>query len=82
MQRKNYKEDWQKLRGKKVILWATDHGISRDHISKDVTFDLYAKTIIQYAKNNQEIGIIFRPHSAFVKEMLEYGLWSKGIYTY
>lgn len=75
---KNYKEDWQKLRGKKVILWATDHGISRDHISKDVTFDLYAKTIIQYAKNNQEIGIIFRPHSAFVKEMLEYGLWSKG----
>lgn len=74
---KKYKGDWQKLKGKKVILWTVDHGIGRDYISKDVTFDLYAKTIIEYAKNNQGIGVIFRPHSAFVREMLEYELWSK-----
>lgn len=74
---KKYKKDWEKLKGKKVILWTTDHGISKDTISKDVTFDLYAKAIFQYAKDNQEIGIIFRPHSAFIKEMSEYGLWSK-----
>lgn len=75
---KHYEKGWEKLKGKRVILWTTDHGIYDRHVSYELTFDLYAKTIFQYAKENQEVGIIFRPHGTFISEMLKNNLWSKN----
>lgn len=73
---KHYPKGWGKLKGKRVVLWTTDHGIYDNHVSYELTFDLYAKTIFQYAKENQEVGIIFRPHTTFINEMLKNGFWS------
>lgn len=75
---KQYKPGWEKLKGKKVILWATDHGIGDGMVAKHLTFDLYAKTIFQYAKDNQDVGIIFRPHPTFINELLNNLLWSRA----
>lgn len=76
-QKKVYEKGWEKLKGKKIILWTTDHGIYNKKVDKDVTFDLYAKTIFQYARDNQDIGIIFRPHPTFLMELERNGLWDE-----
>lgn len=79
MQRKEYAGRWKKLKGRTTVCWATSHGIQEFTIYKPVTaFDLYAKTFFQYAKNNPEMGFIFRPHSALINEMLQAGLWSES----
>lgn len=79
---KRYPLGWEKLKGKRTILWAPDHGINKgvtaNTIRNEVTFDLYAKVIFQYAMENQEIGLIFRPHPAFIYEMTGLGYWSRG----
>lgn len=75
---KHYEEGWEKLKGKRVVLWTTDHGIYDSKVSYGLTFDLYAKTIFQYAMNNSDMGIIFRPHSTFINEMLKNNFWSQN----
>lgn len=79
---KKYPVGWEKLKGKKNILWASDHGIEKQGmvnlIKDEVTFDLYAKVFFQYAQKNQDVGLIFRPHPAFIYEMTELGYWSKS----
>lgn len=79
-QEKRYRTGWEKLKGKKVFLWATDHGISNGKIPKDLTFDLYAKTILEYANENNETGFVLRPHKALITELLENKYWSLGDY--
>lgn len=74
---KQYKRGWEKLKDKKVVLWTTDHGIDNGCVRRDLTFDLYAKVIFDYAKEHLDIGLIFRPHVTFIYEMLENGLWSE-----
>lgn len=76
-QEKKYNAGWEKLREKKVILWATDHGIYNGLITKDVTFDIYAKAIFEYADMNDNIGFILRPHKSLINELLSNGYWSQ-----
>lgn len=77
MQRKEYAGDWKKLQGKKVVVWTTTHGIYNSVVTKAVTFDLYANAIFQYAAQNTDMGIIFRPSDELVNEMLRHGFWSQ-----
>ncbi len=75
--KKQYRDGWEKLRNKKVILWTTDHGIYGEHVSKELTFDLYASVIFRYMKENPKMGFIFRPHRIFISELLRNDLWSE-----
>jgi hypothetical protein len=68
-QKKVYPDDWQKLKGRQNVLWALDHGLSHSIIQDDVTFDLYAQTIFQYASEHPEMGLIFRPHVTLLLEL-------------
>lgn len=68
--------EWEKLHGKKLILWATTHGIYGGKIKYTLTFDLYAKKIFTYAQSNKNLGLIFRPHPSFIDELLKNGYWS------
>jgi hypothetical protein len=74
-QNKVYPNEWEKLKGKKTILWTTDHGIYDGNIADDITFDLYAQTIFKYALDHPEMGFIFRPHLTFIRELLQAGYW-------
>lgn len=73
---KRYLPGWNKIKGKKVILWATTHGVVEDLVTFAVTFDLYAKTIFEFAENNEEIAVIIRLAEPFIDEMLKYRYWS------
>lgn len=77
MKKKTYGKEYSKLKNKKIILWATDHGIYDGIISYEQTFDLYAKNIFRYFAEHTELGLIFRPHPTFIDEMRKNGLWSK-----
>jgi len=70
-------ESWKKLTGKKVFLWATDHGINESYPKNGFTIDLYLRPLIDYFINHPQEGLIFRPHPQFVREMLKAGhFWS------
>ncbi len=77
---KEYGDGWEKLKGKRTVLWITSHGIEDKKVYANITFDLYAKTIFEYAENHLEMGFIFRPHRYFIKEMLESGFWTYDDY--
>ncbi len=61
---------------KKTILWATDHGVYSDYIAQDCTLDKYLKTIVNYAKHNHDINVIFRPHPVLVSELEKLNIWT------
>lgn len=75
-------ENWEKIKGKKVILWTTDHGVHDGKVTRDVTFDLYSKKLFQYAREHENIGFIFRPHKALINELLSAGLWTKDDFEF
>lgn len=75
---KLYEGIWRKLKGKKTILWTTDHGVYNDKVTADITFDLYANTIFSWALLNKEVGLIVRLHPTFIREMLNGKYWSKN----
>lgn len=74
---KRYIGKWKKLEGKTTVLWCTTHGLSDAGLFSGCTFDIYAKTIFEYANYNKDMGIIFRPHPHLIKELLMTGIWSK-----
>lgn len=76
-QNKKLPSKWRKLDGKKKILWTTDHGVHDGTVTDDVTFDLYGQTVFQYARENPDVGIIFRPHPTLIGELLNAGIWSE-----
>lgn len=76
-QSKQLSLEWEKLEGKKRILWTTDHGVHDGRVTDDVTFDLYGQAIFEYAKENPEVGIIFRPHPTLIAELLNANIWSQ-----
>lgn len=83
MKKKDYISGWEKLKGKTTVLWAEGHGVSTLYEQmRQVTFDLYAKTIFEYANNNPEMGIIFRPHRGFILDMLRNGFWNENDLEY
>ena len=67
--------EWEKLRTKKKIyLWLIDHDWTE---GVNVSFDLYAKSIFEYFANNDDLGLIFRPHPVFLRDMYNYKLWKE-----
>lgn len=71
---KVYPSGWEKLIGKRVILWATDHGFS----SSNVTIDVYGKQIFSYFRKHSDLGLIFRPHPAYFGELLSAKVWNES----
>lgn len=70
---------WNKLKDKKTILWGTTHGVDAGAtISYFVTFDLYAKSFFDYARQHPNVGFIIRLHPTFVQEMRRHGFWTLG----
>lgn len=68
-----YPPGWEKLKNKKVILWTTDHHC----FGCNVSFDFYAKPILQFFEENPEFGLIFRPHPVYVEEMVYNRIWTQ-----
>lgn len=75
--KERYVSGWHKLNNRKNILWATDHGVQKGWISNDISFDIYAKQIFDYIYHEPTLGLIFRPHPTFVKEMISQGYWTE-----
>ncbi len=71
---KDYPSGWEKLIGKRVMLWATDHGFS----SSNVTLDVYGKLIFSYLRNHSNLAVIFRPHPAYIDELLAANVWTES----
>lgn len=69
----SWPESWNKLRGKKIFLWATDHGINESYPKNGFTIDLYLGKMLKYFNDHPEKGLIFRPHPEFVREMSRTG---------
>lgn len=68
-QKNNKKElpnDWKKLNGKKVILWAFDHNWN----TVSCTFDLYIKFMLELFARIDE-RLIIRPHANYLQELIK-----------
>lgn len=68
------KEDdplWDKLKGKKVFLWATDHGLNEYYPIDAFSVDYYIKDIFSFFSEHKEIGLIIRLHPYLLREMRE-----------
>lgn len=72
---------WKKIKGKRILLWTTDHGIYDGRISYELTFDLYAKYIFDFALRNKDIGLVFRPHPTLITELFRGGYWDNHTYN-
>lgn len=69
--------EFEKLKGKdKNILFATTHGCRNGRFWEGITFDIYFKTIVQFINNNKNIGLIFRPHPLFIRELVANNYWT------
>lgn len=71
----HFPEEWMKLKGKRILLWTTDHGFFHDR-TQGVTFDLYAKSIFEYVVKHPEMGLVFRPHPVLIEELIKEGYWT------
>ena len=70
-------EGWEKLADKKVILWATSHGIYENPGNIGSSFPDYAETIFKYVSSHLNVAMIFRPHFLLLEEMTQrFGIWS------
>lgn len=75
----DYPKGWEKLKGKKVFMLMTDHGLRMNLISDEVSFDLYFKQLMDYFKNHQDCALILRLHFALVRELVN-TYWSLDDY--
>lgn len=66
---------WDKLRDRRTVLWVTTHGIGGSYV---VTFDLYAKPLLDYAREHSNVGFVIRLHPSFVQEMRQNDFWTLG----
>ncbi len=78
VQSKRYDGGWKKLEGKRIILWATTHGINDGLIPVGMAFDLCAKPFWEYAERNPDMGFIVRMHPVLIDEMRKSGFWSQN----
>ncbi len=76
---RQFPKDWEKINGKTIVLWTTDHGFFYDKVIY-TTFDLYAETIFSYAKEHKDMGFIIRPHPEVRRELIHLGYWSTRDY--
>ncbi len=63
--------EWKKIIGKKVFLWATDHGINESYPKNGFTVDLYLRNMIEFFLEHQDYALIFRPHPQLIREMFQ-----------
>ena len=63
-------ESWSKLKGKKIFLWATDHGINESYPTNGFTIDLYLGKMLHYFSEHTDRALIFRPHPQFIREAM------------
>lgn len=66
-------KSWEKIKGKTVFLWATDH----EWMSNNCTFDQYAEIVFRYFYKSSNIALIFRPHPCYINELIEAGVWTR-----
>lgn len=72
---------WNKLKGKRTIMWATDHGIQGFRPTNGLTIDCYLKSLIDYFRKHEEMGLIIRPHPFLIRELTNAdGFWSMTDY--
>ncbi len=69
----NIPDAWNKIKGKKCILWAFDHNYN----TNGCTFDLYIAVMIDFFAKHDDFGLIIRPHDSYIDELLAHGIWSK-----
>lgn len=69
----SFPKNWEKVRGKIVFLWATDH----EWMSNNCTFDQYAEIVFRYFYNFSDAALIFRPHPYYINELKEVGVWTQ-----
>lgn len=69
----SFPKNWEKLRGKIIFLWATDH----EWMSNNCTFDQYAEIVFRYFYNFSDAALIFRPHPFYINELKEMGVWTQ-----
>lgn len=61
----------KKLEDRRTVLWTTSHGVTdKYYVGEGVTFDLYAKTIFDYALHNPDMGFTVWPSVGLIVEML------------
>ncbi len=68
---------WEKIKGKKVILWTTDHVWN----TSNVTFDLYINAILEYFGGMEDSALIIRPHYSYIHELLTNDVWTSEGYS-
>lgn len=73
----DYPDEWKKIKGKKVFLWAPDHGICPGNkIIDAISFDKYVSVIFDFFSKHENTALIFRPHRVLMDELLDMGYWS------
>ena len=68
---------WNKVEGKKVILWTTSHMWD----TSSVAFDLYIKDVLAYFSKKDDMVLIIRPHYVYVRELIRAGVWTEDSYA-
>jgi hypothetical protein len=76
--RKVYQPEWEKLKGRKTVLWITTHGVYPYNKNFYTSIDLYARTIFEYFEENDDLGLIFRPNSQLFRDLFRLGIWKEG----
>lgn len=74
-------KSWDKLKGKKTLVFVTDHGLTMDGVYQDCAFDIYAKDIFNFFIEHDEYAMIFRPHDSYINDLL-HSFWSFADYQY
>ena len=64
-----YPNQWNKLKNKKVFLWATDHGLRDDNRIEGTSVDLYISELIHFFEKKKDIGLIIRFHPFLIREL-------------
>ena len=75
------KDSWEKLNGKKVFLWATDHGVQEYYPIEAFSVDRYINFFFNYFTKHNDIGLIVRFHPYLLRELMNDGVfWSYSDY--
>ncbi len=71
------RQDWKKIKGKKVILWAPVHGV-RENYYWATSILSFGKVLMDEIVNRKELALIIRLHNVLIDELLRYGHWNKS----
>lgn len=70
-------DEWKKKIGdKKVVLWATTHGLDDKKIAPIYTFDIWVKDIVDFFRVHKEYVLLFRPTNRIFDDLILSGVCS------